>query len=425
MISAPASGQGKTTLTAALARRAQQQGLRVRVFKTGPDFLDPMLLEAASGAPVHQLDLWMCGEAQCRQLLAEAAREAELILVEGVMGLYDGEPSSADLAQCFGLPVLALIEAGAMAQTFAALAHGLRSFRSGLRFHGVFANGVGSAAHAQLLQDALPADLPLCGWLAHEAELSLPQRHLGLVQARELPDLDRRLDALARALQALPAFDTLPLLDFTAPAPLPQGATLENLRIGIARDEAFAFVYPANLDLLRAMGARLSEFSPLHDAGLPQVDALYLPGGYPELHAARLARNTALLAALREHHARGKPLLAECGGMMLLCEQLVDADHAPHTMAGLLPARALMQPRLQALSLQSLALPDGELRGHSFHYSTLQTRQPAARQARTAQDQPGEAVFQTRGLTASYLHFYLPSCPPAAASLFSPCAAAH
>src|SRR6201991_1403795 len=198
-ISAPASGQGKTTITAALARHHRRLGRRVRVFKTGPVFLDPMILERASGAPVLSLDLWMVGEDACRELLAQAAQEADLILIEGVMGLYDGTPSSADLATAFGVPVVAVISAKAMAQTFGAIAFGLAHYRADVPLFGVFANRVGSQRHAQMLEAALPDGLQWMGSIASSAALELPDRHLGLVQAAEIEDLERRLELAADA----------------------------------------------------------------------------------------------------------------------------------------------------------------------------------------------------------------------------------
>jgi cobyrinic acid a,c-diamide synthase len=202
-VSAPASGQGKTTVTAALAHHHRQQGRRVRVFKSGPDFLDPMILERASGAPVYQLDLWMGGEDHCRQLLYDAAAEADLILVEGVMGLFDGDRSSADLAMLFGIPILAVIDGGAMAQTFGALAHGLATYRPGLPFAGVFANRVAGERHYEMLAESLPPGLRSFGWLARDVDIALPERHLGLVQAAEVDDLDARIARAAAALHGV------------------------------------------------------------------------------------------------------------------------------------------------------------------------------------------------------------------------------
>src|ERR1700760_2063069 len=213
-ISAPASGQGKTTITAGLARYHRRLGRRVRVFKTGPDFLDPMILERASGAPVLSLDLWMVGEAACRELLAQAAAQADLILIEGVMGLYDGTPSSADLAAAFGVPVVAVISAKAMAQTFGAVAFGLARYRDDVPVHGVFANRVGSPRHAQMLEEALPDGLKWMGSIASAADIELPDRHLGLHQAAEIADLDKRLDKAADALAATPLAELPPAVLF-------------------------------------------------------------------------------------------------------------------------------------------------------------------------------------------------------------------
>ena len=419
-IAAPASGQGKTTVTAALACHYRQCGLRVRVFKTGPDFLDPMLLERASGAPVYQLDLWMGGEAHCRQLLHTAAGEADLILVEGVMGLFDGERSSADLAQLFGIPILAVIDASAMAQTFGAIAHGLASYRPQLAFAGVLANRLAGARHCQMLADSLPPGLPFFGYLPRDADIALPERHLGLVQAAEIADLDRRIEQAARSLAGIPA-ELPPPVAFAAPAPtLPQAERLDGQRIAIARDAAFAFLYRANLDLLQALGAQLCFFSPLNDTALPEADALYLPGGYPELHLAQLAANTGMHSAIRAHHAAGRPILAECGGMLYLLERLSDTAGASAPLVGLLPGQATMQPRLVHLGLHQLRLPEGCLRGHSFHYSRLETPLEAAAISTGARaGASGEAVYRSGRLLASYLHLYFPSDPLAVARIFS------
>ncbi len=315
-VSAPASGQGKTSVTAGLARLHRRLGRRVRVFKTGPDFLDPMLLERASGAPVHALDLGMVGEAGCRALLADAARDADLILIEGVMGLFDGTPSSADLAAAFGVPVVAVISAKAMAQTFAAIAFGLARFRPELPFHGVLANRVGSARHAELLQQALPADLRWLGHVPADAGIALPERHLGLHQPADIDDLDARLERAADVLAQTALAELPPAVAFAEPdvaAPLPRA--LAGKRIAVARDAAFSFIYPANLALLDALGAQLRCFSPLADEPVPdECDALFLPGGYPELHAATLAANAAPARTIRAHAAAGRPIVAECGG---------------------------------------------------------------------------------------------------------------
>ncbi len=527
-LAAPASGQGKTTVTAALARHHRHLGRRVRVYKTGPDFLDPMILERASGAPVYQLDLWMGGEAHCRQLLYQAAGEADIILIEGVMGLFDGECSSADLAIRLGIPVLAIIDASHMAQTFGALAHGLATYRPGLPFAGVFANRIAGERHYQMLAESLPTGLTAYGWLPRDADIALPSRYLGLVQAAQIADLEARLEQAAAALRltdpALPAAVTFrpvvvpepvntfpasadppppnPLprgegdlskwldpdappnprprggessewLDPDAPSnPLPQGGEssewlvpdapsnslpqggwlvpdapsplvgegwgeggepssrrtratspsqpLAGVRIAIARDAAFAFLYRANLELLAALGAELAFFSPLADSTPPAADALYLPGGYPELHLDRLATNKTMKAAIRAHHADGKPILAECGGMLYLLESLTDTQGQVAAMAGLMPGQARMGDRLANLGMHEIELPEGALRGHSFHYSRLETSLTPLALSQGRRGRGGEPAYRLGSLLASYLHLYFPSNPRATARLFAP-----
>lgn len=421
LISATHSGAGKTSVTAAMARWHARQGRKVRVFKTGPDFLDPMILERASGAPVYQLDLFMGGLEHCRALLAEAAAEADLILVEGVMGLFDGAPSSADLAAAFGLPVLAVIDGSAMVQTFAAIALGLRNFRSDVRLCGVVANRVGGAAHGRMLAEGLPADLPLVAALPRMPDLALPERHLGLVQAAELPALDAQLDAWAdawgAAMQPGFAFDSV---NFAADPPTESPPLLRGRRIAIARDAAFGFIYPANLDCLRALGAELRCFSPLKGQVLPDCDALWLPGGYPELHAEALGQAPGFFASLRAHVEAGRPLLAECGGMMALVDELITLEGRRHAMAGLLPGTVTLQARIAALGLQAIAWPEGELRGNSFHFSSLATTEQALARASNPNGGPTtEALYQRGSLRASYLHHYFPSNPAAVAAFFA------
>lgn len=431
LISAIASGQGKTTVTAALARRLVREGKRVRVFKTGPDFLDPMLLARASGAPVHPLDLWMVGVDECRRRLAEAARECDVILVEGVMGLYDGNPSSADLARAFGLPVLVVIDAGAMAQTVGAVVSGLRDYGP-TDLLGVIANRVASSNHAAMVAESL-RDVALVATLPRQAA-RLPERHLGLVQAEEVAGLDGLLDELADALEMRDGVERWPVLGFDAPLEddaVPAGARfvrpesntqpqpLHGKTIAIARDAAFAFLYLANLDCLRDMGATLVFFSPLANQPVPAgVDAIYLPGGYPELHATSLANAHAWRDSIRAADAAGIPILAECGGMMALADTLVDAQGQSWPMAGLLPGTVSMQARLAGLGMQSMPTSQGALRGHTFHYSRFDTPlAPHAHTTRQRDGSAGEAVYVRGALHASYFHAYFPSRPEAVAAL--------
>ncbi|KGH04539.1 cobyrinate a,c-diamide synthase [Comamonas thiooxydans] len=448
LISAPASGQGKTTITAALARLHARQGRKVRVFKCGPDFLDPYWHELASGSPVHSVDLWMTGEGDVRQRLHEAAQEADLILVEGVMGLFDGNFSAGDLALLLGLPVLAVVDASAMAGTFGALAYGLQHYRDGLRWAGMLANRVATAHHADLLRQGLREQSLWLGAMpgvqlgdaavkAKSAAL-LPERHLGLIAAHELGDALQRLDAAADALAQTPlgqrawsSDDGQPswqdwCVDFAAPDMSGDQARVEHWlsgrRIAIARDAAFSFIYPANLDCLRVMGAELCFFSPLAGDALPPCDAIWLPGGYPELHARALHENRQLRDGIAEHMAQGKPVWAECGGMLALCDGVTALDGCTQPMWGLLPGQVVMQSRLGGLGMQQLALDMGLLRGHTFHYTRLETAMPvltrSSRPGAAVQADRGEALYQYGSVRASYFHAWFPSCPSAVAALF-------
>lgn len=420
LVAAPASGQGKTTVVAALARLHARQGRRVTVFKCGPDFLDPQIHAVASGRPCYNLDLGMCGEEDVRRRLHAAAGDSDLILVEGVMGLFDGQPSAADIACRFGLPVMALIDARAMAQTFGAIAYGLASFRPELPFAGVLANRVGSARHAEILRDSLPPGMGWFGALPRRDD-SLPERHLGLVQAAEIADLTSRLDGMADALAETGAGDLPPPVAFAPAAALREGRPLAGRRIAIARDAAFGFIYPANVDTLQALGAEIGYFSPLAGESLPECDAAWLPGGYPELHAATLSRHAALWSSLTAHVASGRPLLAECGGMISLFERLRDGNGQDWPMGGLLAGQVSMQSKLAALGMQEVSLPEGRLTGHTFHYSRCET--PLAPLCHAVSSgggkvRAGEAVYRQGRLTASYVHFYFPSNPQAVAALF-------
>ncbi len=422
LVAAIASGQGKTTVTAALARALVRRGERVRVFKCGADFIDPMLLERASGAPVGSLDLWMVGLDQSRRELARAELEADVILIEGVMGLYDGTPSSADLARALGVPVVAVIDASAMAQTAGALVLGLRDYGP-VELAGVIANRVAGSGHAAMVAASLRGTSLLASLPPQPA--ALPERHLGLVLPDEVGQLEAMLDRLAgdlvldetawaglRPVSVTASIDTA--LD--APAPLLAGRT-----IAVARDAAFAFLYPANLATLRALGAKLVFFSPLaNDAVPPTANAVYLPGGYPELHAAALSRAGRWVASIRAAHADGMPILAECGGMMALADTLTDQHGDTWPMAGLLQGRVTLQERLAGIGPQAMDTPQGALRGHTFHYSRFATSlAPSAHTVVHPSGARGEAIYRVGALTASYFHAYFASCPAATASLFN------
>ncbi|MEY4364596.1 MAG: hypothetical protein RLZZ24_1948 [Pseudomonadota bacterium] len=429
LIAAPASGQGKTTVTAALARLHARQGRRVTVFKCGPDFLDPGWHALASGQPVYQMDLWMTGEDDVRRRLHTAAMQSDSLIVEGVMGLFDGSPSAADLAEKFGIPVLAVIDASAMAGTFGALAYGLRHYRPELPWAGVLANRVASERHAEMLREGTRDAGDWLGALMRHEHIVLPHRHLGLTLASDMPDALTKLDAAADALSLTPLGQMRAndwqrwAVRFDAPAPaLAVPARLQGRTIAVARDAAFCFIYQANLDTLQSLGAKLVFFSPLRDAALPACDALWLPGGYPELHADVLQSNTSMAQSVRDHAAAAKPIWAECGGMMVLFDALEQKDGTPHTMWGVLPGRTVMQTKLAKLGPQQLDAADGALRGHTFHFSLAHTPLKASRftHAPGKPDGQDEAFYQQGNVRASYFHPWFASAPLAAAALFLP-----
>jgi len=318
--------------------------------------------------------------------------------------------------------VALVIDGSAMAQTFGALALGLKQYRPTLSLHGVLANRVAGTGHAAMLAESLsPTGIRFLGALRKDEAVAIPDRHLGLVQASEISDLDARLEHAADAIGSTIRLEEIREVFFAPEGTAePPPALLTGTRIAIARDAACSFIYPANVELLEEMGARLRYFSPLSHESLPPADAVYLPGGYPELHAERLAANRALHRALRAHVESGKPLLAECGGMMMLFEHLTDLYGRRHAMAGLLPGETWMRPTIQSIALQSVEFEGGELRGHSFHHSHLATPLAPALQGRTQRGTQGEAVFRLGGITATYIHFYWPSNPRAAGALFLP-----
>lgn len=433
VLAAAASGAGKTTIAAALLRTARDRGLRVAPFKVGPDYIDPTHHAVAAGRPSRNLDGWLLPHDVVQVLFHRAttgAHAADLAVIEGVMGLFDGRSgtdeagSTAEMATLLRAPVVLVLDAGAMARTAAAVAHGLHTFDAALPLAGVVLNRIAGERHYAMCADAIRArtNLPVLGWLPKDPEIAIPERHLGLVLAGERP---MALDRLAERATATLDIDGLlavaraaPPLDAVAD-PFPSRATppgaSPRARIGVARDAAFDFYYEDNLDLLRSLGAALVPFSPLADTALPDgLDALYLGGGYPELHAPQLAANVAMRAAVRAFAAAGRPVYAECGGLMYLSEALVDMAGTPHAMAGVVPGVSRMQARLTLGYREAVALRDTPLahagqrvRGHEFHHSVLE----GAPQAPAYQQADGDATEgivagPRHNVLASYLHVH-------------------
>lgn len=443
VVAAASSGSGKTTVAVALARALRARGLSVAPFKCGPDYLDPTYHARAAGRPSHNLDGWMMGREACLATFARAAAGADVALVEGVMGLYDGasptseEGSTAELAKWLEAPVVAVIDASGMARTVAALAQGLAGFDPAVRVAGVLCNRVGSERHLALLREALAAP-PVLGGFPDRPDLAFPERHLGLLRADARAAPEARLEAWGAAAEAWLDVDALLALARAAPplapgaAPPPQAP--ERCRIGVAFDEAFHFYYEDNLARLEALGARLVRFSPVHDAAPPDVDGLYLGGGYPEEHAAALSANVSMQRALRAFAASGRPVYAECGGLMALCEAIRTRDGSTFPMLGLLPGTAVMQDRLAALgyvevetrAATPLGRPGLRLRGHQFRYSELQGVPDAFPRAYALRRRRGGAPdlegYLRGAVLGSYVHVHFASCPEAAAGFVERCA---
>ena len=381
IIAAPSSGAGKTTVTLALLRLLSRQGIAVRGAKSGPDYIDPRFHEAACGAPCFNLDAWAMGPDRLRDL---AAGDGSLI-VEGAMGLFDGAPpdgkgSAADLAKILNLPVLLVVDAGRMAGSVAALVEGFAHHDPAVRVAGILFNNVGSDRHAHILQRVMAqSPIPVLAYLLRDPTLVNPSRHLGLTQAIERTDLDTFLDQAADALAR--TLDQTALMGLLAPLPTPdQPAKMPPPAqvIAMAQDTAFAFSYPHLLRDWRAAGAEIRVFSPLADEAVPEADFIYLPGGYPELHAGSLAAASTFLSSLKKA-ALNTDIYGECGGYMVLGDGLVDAEGARHTMAGLLRLETSFEKRKLHLGYRDVTPLGGifttPLKAHEFHYASTLTSQ--------------------------------------------------
>jgi cobyrinic acid a,c-diamide synthase len=393
IIAAPRSGSGKTTVTLALLAALRRRGVRVRAAKTGPDYIDPAFHAAATGAPSLNLDSWAMAPALLDALAGEAAQDADLLVIEGVMGLFDGvaappghSGSTADLAARFGLPVLLVLDVSGQSQTAAAVARGLAMHDQAVRIAGVVLNRVGSARHHALVADAMAvAGMPVLGAVKRDPGLATPERHLGLVQAGEHADLAERLDRLADMAERdldldgiVAAAGPLRLSCPVTAASLP-GLPPPGQRIALAADCAFSFVYPHVVEGWRRAGAEIVAFSPLADEPPPtDCDSCWLPGGYPELHAGALAAAGRFRGGLARFAAT-RPVHGECGGYMVLGAGLEDADGTRHEMAGLLAHETSFADRklhlgyraARLIAASALGPAGGMLRGHEFHYATV------------------------------------------------------
>jgi cobyrinic acid a,c-diamide synthase len=433
LIAGPASGVGKTTVSLAIAAALRARGLCVQGFKCGPDFLDTGHLSSVTARPARNLDGWMLSSEGNRAVFAEGCTGADFAIVEGMMGLFDGisgqgeKGSPAEIAKLLSVPVILVLDASKSARSIAAVIRGFEVFDPQLRFAGVVLNCVASEGHYRLLADAITQNCitPILGWLPQEKAVHIPERHLGLHTADEM-NWPKKQEALRTFVEKRLDLDRLLSSQFDLPVAEPGVGARDSksrVTIGVARDEAFCFYYQDNLDLLRAAGAAIVEFSPLRDEHLPPgLDALYLGGGYPELYAEQLGLNSTLAAEIRDFAACGRPMYAECGGMMYLGERMRTVDGRVHVMAGVLPLLTEMTEKLvrfgyvEATMMQDslLGAKGTVVRGHSFHHSQCSTNRelPAAFEARyTLSGKTGLEGYVCDKVVASYIHLHFRGAP--------------
>jgi len=445
VVAGTASGVGKTTITLGLLEAFRRRGLVVQAFKVGPDFIYPGFHELVSGRPSYSLDGWMCGRDHVRATVARHAADVDLVLVEGVMGCFDGadptsdDGSTAQVAKWLHAPVVLVIDASAQARSSAAVVRGFESFDPDLGVAAIIANRLGGEAHARLIREAMRGSCraELVGGIPRDPALELPERHLGLVTAIEGVLTGELRERLATTIERSVDLDRL----LAIASPLPSGgvaAPIEGAlraRIGVAHDAAFQFYYRENLDLLRAAGAEIVFWSPLADRDAPDVAGFYFGGGYPEIHARALAENVSVVKALADRAGAGTPIYAECGGLMYLAAGLEDADGMLHSMVGVLPAAVSMRsPRLTLGYSEVRFVADTPLgaagttaRGHEFHCSTLGEVSPQVNRAYRVRgrgrDEHAEGFLIGRTLL-SYVHLHFGSNPALAVNFVAACAAA-
>ena len=426
-----------------------QRGLKVAPFKVGPDFIDPGHHSRITGVTSRTLDGWMLSKAYNLNCFRNASATADIAVVEGVMGLFDGydgkteSGSTAQMAKWLGLPTVLIVDARSMARSAAAVVLGFEKFDKDLNYAGVILNNLASDRHSHYLTEALESNvaMPCLGGIARDEKISIPERHLGLVTDEDHPLTDSAMEALTEIieksinidslLESLPEFDTV-----AEPSATDADQITRGVRIGVARDNAFCFYYQDNFDLLEAAGAELVFFSPISDKRLPaDLDGLYLGGGYPELVADRLAANTRLRKQIKSASREGMPIYAECGGFMYLCAELWSQKGIRYPMAGCFPFSAQMYSRLKALGYREITLtkdtifgPSGQtIRGHEFHYSELNKPKSNTDTVyrltdRAGVDKPPQGYYTNRTL-GSYTHLHFGSQPQVAGHFVTACSA--
>jgi cobyrinic acid a,c-diamide synthase len=438
LVGGTASGVGKTTVTLAIIACLRRRGYVVQPFKGGPDFLDTAHHSRISGRAARNLDTWMLSEETNREVIRRAAAGADAMVVEGMMGLFDGKDgvtengSSAEIARLLNLPVLLVLDCAKSARSVAAVVLGFESFDSGLPLAGIILNRVAGHSHYRLLESAIRTrcKTPILGWLPREPRIAIPERHLGLHAAAEMDSsLDEEIDTLAKLAEI--HFNVDAILQLACPLDTPASSPVPHedeprIRIGVARDRAFSFYYEDNLDLLRRLGAEIIPFSPIVDEALPaDLDGLYLGGGYPELFARELSENIPMLDQIRAFVRSGGYVYAECGGLLYLSQQLSTEDGKVYPLSGIVPLKMEMTGKLVDFGYVTVALtqdcvlgPKGTvIRGHSFHYSRICSRSELSTSYQVKFSLSGiqqEEGFTCGNVLASYIHLHFGANPTVA-----------
>lgn len=438
VIAATQSGAGKTTIVTGLIAALRERGLKVQSFKIGPDYIDPGYHALASGRAAQNLDSWLVPQEKLTGLFAQEMQDADIAVIEGVMGLYDGGrngiSSTAQIAKLLKAPVLLVIDAKSMGASAAAIALGFREYDKDVNLAGVILNRLGSATHEAMIREAMASiQMPVFGALRRSEELGLPERHLGLLPTQENTNL-AVIEQMQEAVSKQVDIDGIVTLAKRAPefAAVPANAQQSDkkvCRIGVARDEAFSFYYPASLAMLEKFGAELVPFSPLHDAEVPNVDALLIGGGFPEMFAEQLSNNITMRQRIKQAADAGMPIYAECGGYMYLMQSLRDFAGKEYAMAGVFASHAVMKEKLQTVGYITAKLQRNtilgakgtEIQGHEFHFSVEENKEEVQNppflfiKMRTGRTYPaGQLYKRTLG---SYLHLHFAGCENAAKNL--------
>ena len=446
LIAGTHSGVGKTTITIGLMKALVNRGYQVQGFKSGPDFIDPTFHTAVTKRPSRNLDSWMLDKHTLLEVFQHGMKNADVAVMEGVMGLYDGysplsnEGSAADISLLLQTPVILVIDASSMARSAAALVLGFQQLDPHVPIRGVIANRVGGKHHFELLKEAIEAtcQVPLLGYYPDEADFQLPERHLGLIPAVERGEFGSLFDRLARQMESTIDLDHLmEIATNSSPMEVMEPRLYKNshvpkVKIAVAKDQAFNFYYEDNLDLLRNNGAMLEFFSPLEGEPIPDdADGLYIGGGFPEEFAQKLSANETYRRDFRRRIEEGLPAYAECGGYMYLTGAIVTTSHIEYPMTGVIPVQTIMQKKLTRLGYtlvtslnDHLLLAKGEqARGHEFHYSIMNIDQSAYPFAYTieAYGQKEYEGYEQPNLLASYVHLHFASHPPIASRFIEIC----